>query len=125
MRVLARGYGQEYRMCCRAGSGGAPVLTQRELRLLAEAEDDLARDRRLARRLVRHRIGPRWWGSPRALAVLLVVLAVVGAAAVVVGWATGTATGVLTGASVWGSAWVAAGILVARIAVLMRPGRGR
>jgi hypothetical protein len=125
MRAAAAGYGQEYRMCRRAGSGGAPVLTQRELRLLAETEDDLARDRRLARRLVRHRVGPRWWGSPRTLAVLLVVLAVIGAAAVVAGWATGTATGVLAGSAVWGSAWVAAGVLVARIAVLTRPGRRR
>ncbi|MCU7826407.1 DUF3040 domain-containing protein [Kitasatospora sp. DSM 101779] len=101
------------------------MLTQRELRLLAEAEDDLARDRRLARRLVRHRVGPRWWGSPRMLAVLLAVLAVVGAAAVVAGWATATSTGVLAGAAVWGSTWIAAGILVARIAVLNWSGRLR
>ncbi|MFD9124411.1 DUF3040 domain-containing protein [Kitasatospora sp. NPDC059571] len=101
------------------------MLTPRELRLLAEAEDDLARDRRLARRLLRHRVGPRWWGSPRALAVLLVVLAVGGVSAVVAGWATATATGVLAGSAVWGSTWVAAGILVARIAVLTRPGRAR
>ncbi|MEV6207243.1 hypothetical protein [Kitasatospora sp. NPDC051914] len=56
---------------------------------------------------------------------MLVVLAVGGAAAVVAGWATATATGVLAGAAVWGSTWVAAGILVARIAVLTQPGPGR
>ncbi|WP_030273847.1 DUF3040 domain-containing protein [Streptomyces sp. NRRL B-24484] len=101
------------------------MLTQRELRLLAEAEDDLARDRRLARRLVRHRVGPRWWGSPRTLCALLVVLGISGAVAVVAGWATATATGVLAGAAVWGSTWVVAGVFVARIAVLSRTGRAR
>ncbi|MFD0526375.1 hypothetical protein ACFQ1I_02485 [Kitasatospora arboriphila] len=61
----------------------------------------------------------------RTLAELLAVLAVGGAAAVVAGWATATSTGVLAGAAVWGSTWVVAGVLVARIASLTRPGRGR
>ncbi|GAA4982686.1 hypothetical protein [Kitasatospora paranensis] len=49
------------------------VLTLRELHLLDEIEVCLAHDRRLTRRLARHRVGPRWWWRSRSLVLLLAV----------------------------------------------------